>query len=1086
MACCHCHSRSSTPELPPRVVHETALETANGPTKEPDDKAESNANDIKVLSPRPTEAIIGVNPTKPTFFHRVLSKSLRCKPEALLDSHSNAHVESSAIAASETTIVASPRGWDTLPCLDLGIFLPISEFSPVDLSAHRSRNASRGTTQDGGRGSTPNSPHSPRYAWIGSQLGHSQSCSNIPPLPSMSQSARIPSFSATSNSRKWQASVLEPFQISMPSWHSLNSDISQTRQVGSFPDCEPFPSFEIGLMAPSLSPIRLGAVDSKFGSSSNTYEGRKSHDGSVSPPRSFHLTRAGVRHFLAPSGDTLSGSITPPARHCRTRRFSSGGEFGSEDVPDNWGRVLPSRTQVSASSEYSSRQPSPSMSRTDLPPLQQYRSLDAAVNQGGQPSSSANNAIQDGTHPYLVHRRVAANIPTNPSTSSLGKESRFREELDISAPSSSRRNSMLNFIGLGSKAHTSGEHLRMSDGSSDDRFDQKGNTNVKVELNKRTKTFISIRKPTTMRRPDVTPHEPPVSLQVPVVIQTTDENDHQQSEVIVTGTSEASQTARRAALKIADRTRQLSSRTDAIGMMAKAIKATEAERSAFLLPEHKDQALQPSVRLRSSSVYRIRRSVSAQESVLPEPSMANVTRSRSETLLSPAFNIPSFGESYTEGPSRQRLLSVAVDPADKDHLQVPRTSISVHVNPSPELTRGASIESKRNRPIASPVSSQLSRHSKVGKFEYTATPLGAWSRYPSHTRGVRSGSAGTADHIITKDFALITPALITDSTGSMDEAGPSTLSRTSSFKRKVRLGSPSGTKMGKAREIFKHYGRFFQTNSLEYLRYGHGHRTSVSTGGQLENPDLELLPPVWSPPPVMEKDAQATGRAVIDSLDTSEPLTVSRKLFRGNGKERVGSTTSFSKKEARALRELELELSRSTDGSPCPSPKDRSGILRPWSASSSDVYHTLDSSSIDNAIMWSRYYESCSALPSSNLTDHIGSNNTTSPKQHKDSMFSEPDSSDQLQPKSTTSSRIGSGSSSRIRAMGSSADRRRHSSMHIRNDHKDSSQTSFFRQSSYDLYRLILQREEEERQKAMGLSAERLESSGVVEVVTGH
>lgn len=265
--------------------------------------------------------------------------------------------------------------------------------------------------------------------------------------------------------------------------------------------------------------------------------------------------------------------------------------------------------------------------------------------------------------------------------------------------------------------------------------------------------------------------------------------------------------------------RRLSSRRDAIGLMAKAIQATEAERSAFLLPGHKEQAMRPGVRPRSSSCYRARLSISHEDIGAVQPVTPNMPRAHSDNYLTPEFNIASFSEAGSSS-GRQRLLSVAVDPME------PRADI-----PRP------------------PPSAIVSRKSIAQVSDAVDEPIGAWGRYPSHTRLHRACSAGAADQVIAKDFATTDVTILASRAGEEAIQG---VKRQASEKRRGRLSS-GASKFGKGRDVLKHYGRFFRTPSVEYLRYGHGHRSSVSAGGKLENPDLELLPPIWASRPVSNK-----------------------------------------------------------------------------------------------------------------------------------------------------------------------------------------------------------------------------------------
>ena len=146
----------------------------------------------------------------------------------------------------------------------------------------------------------------------------------------------------------------------------------------------------------------------------------------------------------------------------------------------------------------------------------------------------------------------------------------------------------------------------------------------------------------------------------------------------------------------------------------------------------------------------------------------------------------------------------------------------------------------------------------------------AWCRYPSHTRPQRSGSAGPDDNVFPRDFVTPTSEHIRAEQNAFTWRGIN--SDTKRFKKRFSFGSrsgPSGSSykriksrlprsqsMTFGRKIIKHYASFFKPQSYEFFHYGHGHRGSVSTGGALENPELEILRPVL--PTFPESSAEAS------------------------------------------------------------------------------------------------------------------------------------------------------------------------------------------------------------------------------------
>ncbi|PNS20018.1 hypothetical protein CAC42_1465 [Sphaceloma murrayae] len=106
-------------------------------------------------------------------------------------------------------------------------------------------------------------------------------------------------------------------------------------------------------------------------------------------------------------------------------------------------------------------------------------------------------------------------------------------------------------------------------------------------------------------------------------------------------------------------------------------------------------------------------------------------------------------------------------------------------------------------------------------------PPASWSRYPSHSRPLRTGSAGKSDGVRVRDWW---------------EEGQANETRETERRRakegwRTRLGLTIRPSDGKVRRVLRYYSGLF--SGMGGLR-----RTSVATGGRLRDPELEVLPPV--------------------------------------------------------------------------------------------------------------------------------------------------------------------------------------------------------------------------------------------------
>ncbi|KAH7094275.1 hypothetical protein FB567DRAFT_552 [Paraphoma chrysanthemicola] len=135
--------------------------------------------------------------------------------------------------------------------------------------------------------------------------------------------------------------------------------------------------------------------------------------------------------------------------------------------------------------------------------------------------------------------------------------------------------------------------------------------------------------------------------------------------------------------------------------------------------------------------------------------------------------------------------------------------------------------------------------------------VGAWGRYPSHTRVERTVSVSKTDRVQTRDFALeaaIRFASARDNDYDEDMVDPIECTPSPPFlpgekKRKKRVGSGKMSKshsMTFGRKLIKnYYSGIFKSSSSEFRQHGRGHRSSIASGGTLEHPELELLPEVF-------------------------------------------------------------------------------------------------------------------------------------------------------------------------------------------------------------------------------------------------
>ena len=142
------------------------------------------------------------------------------------------------------------------------------------------------------------------------------------------------------------------------------------------------------------------------------------------------------------------------------------------------------------------------------------------------------------------------------------------------------------------------------------------------------------------------------------------------------------------------------------------------------------------------------------------------------------------------------------------------------------------------------------------KRSTSAYPIGSWARYPSHSRPERSSSpAGIQDQVFARDFADMTPKVTPESspTGQGSKLDKSKRKKSMSF----------------GKHMLSSIGRLYRTQSQELQRRlaneARGHRSSISEGGVVEYPELEMLGSISPPMPSPDLDTKLELEEILSS-----------------------------------------------------------------------------------------------------------------------------------------------------------------------------------------------------------------------------
>lgn len=182
-------------------------------------------------------------------------------------------------------------------------------------------------------------------------------------------------------------------------------------------------------------------------------------------------------------------------------------------------------------------------------------------------------------------------------------------------------------------------------------------------------------------------------------------------------------------------------------------------------------------------------------------------------------------------------------------------------------------DSDLNRPIA--INTYLSGDKTV-LINTGTTAAPSWCRYPSHNRVERSFSpAGIADNVVSRDFAIEFRGF-----GITDEQ-----KETKSPRKKKSRSLTFGKSI---------VNTLSQIYSIDLRRQHKGHRSSISVGGKLEYPELEILPqlsPSLRPLDVVAQQDINSGLRAMHPITSKQSIVEASYPFQ----ESINGAKSWSK-----------------------------------------------------------------------------------------------------------------------------------------------------------------------------------------------
>ncbi|KAL5113220.1 hypothetical protein ACEQ8H_008915 [Pleosporales sp. CAS-2024a] len=575
---------------------------------------------------------------------------------------------------------------------------------------------------------------------------------------------------------------------------------------------------EIRLQQPTsiASPRPSGSVRREFGENACPID-----DVSTEPQdeddrrRSVHLHSMRISHHLrsasllswdqladAPELPSTPGqfrqrTVSAESRHSpsqtpqlfRHERHTSSSGFASSKVPSRWGRVMPSdrglRADV-ASSVYSSRPQSPpdsfGASMADLSPAGTvYRNFSQSSVELGKLQRSRSFHEDNDETPRPLQRQGAKSV-------AKVRDMPPNSSLLAGPPLLARKHSAADIKKSKFKEEFSPSppKKKLNPSTSIIKFFNP----KRLSMRSLSETNLSVDAP----KPNVDGAFEPLALPV--------DRERRQSRSLIS----------------------LRAEQDALGkdkgvnhVWDKALKAHQEERASMFLPKNKDLAVHANpFRERSGSS-------SSRRPSFQEDQEATVQVPTPNRYSAPVFATDTFG---TQASSPQPAL----------------------------ITRRSATA---GRDALSPAQEVAEAFETQGD---AVDIVGAWGRYPSHTRAERTLHLGTKQRVETRDFALETAIQFASAKGveqknhdedmiDPTERMPSPKLLPGQKKRKKKIGTGNMAKshsMTFGRKLIKdYYAGMFKSSSSEFRQHGRGHRSSIASGGNLEHPELELLPDIF-------------------------------------------------------------------------------------------------------------------------------------------------------------------------------------------------------------------------------------------------
>lgn len=230
-----------------------------------------------------------------------------------------------------------------------------------------------------------------------------------------------------------------------------------------------------------------------------------------------------------------------------------------------------------------------------------------------------------------------------------------------------------------------------------------------------------------------------------------------------------------------------------------------------------------------------------QQHQLEKAALIRSSNHKAEVIV-PSVQAPVFKSPFSSlfvSESKAAVAMEDLDPLDAEGSSAAQHSPSTPENGQPQnFSSGSPRFSNKKDSDSWTMKTAASEETKAQ--HQALTPPSSWSQFPSHTRERRCSTASRADGIISRDFAYAEEVHSVHQPESLDDNtnSPKSWPRQANVRKRNWIVKSRSMTFG---TVLRYYSSLLTSSAAR------NRRSSTATGGRLEHPELEVLPSILPP-----------------------------------------------------------------------------------------------------------------------------------------------------------------------------------------------------------------------------------------------